>query len=75
MPQTNFNNGQMEYEMIHNQPTRNINQNIPKMETEAVGVNTQTQDHKHMQTTPINLSTKYTNTNLASNRFVQTQPM
>ena len=33
MPQTNFDNGQMEYEMIHNQPTRNITQNIPKMET------------------------------------------
>ena len=50
MPQTNFNNGQMEYEMKHIQPTRNIVHNIPKVETE--GLNTQTQDHKHMQTTP-----------------------
>ena len=29
MPQTNFNNSQMEYEMNHIQPTRNIPQNIP----------------------------------------------
>ena len=65
----------MKWNIFIIQPTINITQNIPKVETEAVGVNTQTQDHKHMQTTPINLSTKYTNTNLASNRFVQTQPM
>ena len=62
MSLANFNNGQMEYEMKHIQPTRNITQNIPKVETEAVGVNTQTQDHEYMQTAPINLSTKYINT-------------
>ena len=81
MPQTNFNNGQMEYEMKHIQPTRNITQNtyIPKVETEAVGVNTQTQDHKYMQNTFINLSTKYTNTQTPDmyrdSTSTQTQPM
>ena len=48
---------------------------IPKVETEAVGVNTQTQDHKYMQTTPINLSTKYTNTPTSECRYMQTTPL
>ena len=49
------------------------------METEAVGVNTQTQDHNYMQTTPKSLSTKYTNTPTSDmyiyNTSTQRQPM
>ena len=77
MPQTTFNGGHVRYELKNVKQTRNIVQNTPKVET--VGVNTQIQDHKYMQTTPINLSTKYTNTPTSDmyrdNTSTQTQPM
>ena len=41
MPQTNFNDGHVRYELKNVQKTRNIVQNTSKVET--VGVNTQTQ--------------------------------
>ena len=61
MPQTNFNNDHVRYELKNFKGTSNIVQNTPKVET----VNTQTQDYKYMQTTTINLSQKiYLYTNL-----------
>ena len=52
MPQTNFNNDHVRYELKNFKGTSNILQNTRKLET----VNTQTQDYEYMQTTPINLS-------------------
>ena len=45
VPHSHMDNGQMRYEMNHIHGTRNEVQNtcIPKVETEAVGVNTQNQ--------------------------------
>ena len=64
MSQTIFVDGHARYELKNVQGRKNISQNtyIPKGETEVVGVNTHTQDHKYMQTSPINLSKRYTNT-------------
>ena len=88
MPQTYFDDGQMGYEMKHIQGTRNIVQNTYTPKLETVGVNTQTQNPNHMkytqtpdmyrdntstQTQPIQHFEAGTNTNLASNRFSQTQ--
>ena len=58
VPQSHLDNGQVRYELINNQGAKNMTQNacIPKVQTDAAGVNTQTQDHKNMQSTPINLS-------------------
>ena len=68
MPQTNFIDGQMGYEMKHIQGTRNIVQNTYTPKLETVGVNTQTQNHKHM---------KYTQTPdmYRDNTSTQTQPI
>ena len=52
MPQTNFNNDHVRYELKNFKGTSNILQNTRKLET----VNTQTKDYEYMQTTPINLS-------------------
>ena len=58
VPWSHLDNGQVRYEPKNIQGTKNMTQNtyIPKVETDAVGVNTQTQDHKYMQTTPMTLS-------------------
>ena len=65
----------MRYELKNFKGTSNIVQNTPKVET----VNTQNQNHRYLQTTPINLSTKYTNTSTSDmyrdNTSTQTQPM
>ena len=49
MPQINFDDGQMEYEMKQIQGTRNIVQNTYTQKVETVGVNSQTQNYKHMK--------------------------
>ena len=46
--------------IVANKTSNTLRPYTPKIE--AVGVNTQTQDHKHMQTVPSNLSMKYTQT-------------
>ena len=67
----------MGHELKGFQGTRNMDQNtsIPKVETEAVGVNTHPQDHKHIQTLPLDLSTKYTNTQAPHHKKMQTTPL
>ena len=65
MPQTNFNDGHVRYELKNVKGTSNIVQNTPKVET--VGVNAQTQ--------PMQYDEAGTNTNLVNDRFAQTQPM
>ena len=77
IPQTHFDKGQLGHELKGFQGTRNIAQNpsIPKVETEAVGVNTHPQDHKHIQTLPLDLSTKYTNTEAPHHKKMQTTPL
>ena len=57
-PRTNFYDGQMGYEVKHIHRTRYIIQNTYSPNVEAVGINTHTQDHKHMQTVLLNLSKK-----------------
>ena len=49
MPQTNFDDGQMGYEMKHIQGTRNIVQNTYTPKVETVGFNSHTQNYKHMK--------------------------
>ena len=56
MPQTNFNDGHVRYELMNANGTSDILQNTPKVET--VGVNTQTQ--------PMQFSEAGTNTNIRS---------
>merc|ERR1712081_149373 len=63
MPHTNFNDGHVRYELMNVKQANNIVPNTQKVET--VGVNSET-----MQYTQVG-----TYTNLANNRFVQTQPM
>merc|ERR1711954_188732 len=65
MSQTNFNDGHVRYEPMNAKGTINLVQNIPKVET--VGVNAQTQ--------PMQYDEAGANTNLASNRLAQTQPI
>merc|ERR1712081_162064 len=65
MPQTNFNDGHVRYELMNAKGANDIVPNTPKVET--VGVNAQTQ--------LMQFSEAGTNTNLPSNRFAQTQPM
>ena len=48
---------------------------IPKVETEALGVNTHPHDHKHIQTLPLDLSTKYTNIQAPDHKMMQTTPL
>merc|ERR1711954_637307 len=62
MPQTNFNDGHVRYELMNGKRANNIVPNTPKLET--VGVNAQTQ--------PMQYAEAGTNTNLPSNRFTQT---
>merc|ERR1711954_164972 len=65
MPQTNFNDGHVRYELNNVKGLSNIVQNTPKVET--VVVNAQTQ--------PMQYAEARTSTNLPSNIFAQTRPM
>merc|ERR1712081_68298 len=87
MPQTNFNDGHVIYELMNVKGANNIVQNTPKVET--VGVNVQTQpmqyaeagtninlaNNRFAQAQPMQFFEAETNTNLPSNRFAQTQPI
>ena len=84
MPQTNFNNDHVRHELKNFKGTSNLVQNTPKLET--VGVNTQTPNHMHMeytqtpdhwyiQTTPLNLSAKYVNTQTSDLPSLETVPL
>merc|ERR1712112_806773 len=87
MPQTNFNDGHVRYELMNVKGANNIVPNTPKVETVRVnaqtqpmqyaeaGTNTNLTNNRFAQTHPMQHSEAGINTNLPSNRFAQTQPM